>query len=179
MKKYFALAVLGALAAISLIRCDSPASPEGPAIFVQSARVSGCGGFGKGEQAPTDSSSYCDAEVLQWSYERNSATLHLSDNRVLLNCCGKHGMRVDFESGVYMFTETDDPGSAGRCFCMCVFDFAVSVQGIPEKTIPVRIERIVTDDPQSPYLVYEGELDLSIGSGSVIVDDRDVSPWCE
>jgi hypothetical protein len=26
--------------------------------------------------------------------------------------------------------------------------------------------------------VFEGELDLTLGSGSIVIDDTDVGPWC-
>jgi hypothetical protein len=135
----------------------------GAELIPQQARVSECGGFGATRDGPR---AYCDAELLRWQFQ--AGTLSLTDQRVELNCCGLHGMQVELVDGVYLVTETDEPGD-GRCHCMCVFDFNVVAEGIPEGVIRVRLERMVTDWPEASGLVWEGDLDLAQGSGEIVV----------
>jgi len=61
---------------------------------------------------------------------------------------------------------------------MCVFDYVIEVQGVDEEVIDVRIERDVTDWPEGSGLVWEGQLDLTQGSGQVIIDDTPEDMWC-
>jgi hypothetical protein len=61
---------------------------------------------------------------------------------------------------------------------MCVFDFVVEVSGIPPGIIQIRIDRIVTDREEGNGTVFEGELDLSQGSGQEVIDDEPVDMWC-
>jgi len=139
-----------------------------------------CGGFeAQARTAAKADAEYCDAEVLLWSYDSETATLSLADNRIFLNCCGDHSMVVTEEEGVYLVTETDAPefGDA-RCGCMCVFDFSVEVQEVAMGVIDIKLVRDVTDSETGAEVIYEGSLDLADGSGSVIVDETDVEPWC-
>lgn len=153
--------------------------PDDPVITSQD-RVSACGGFeSEGSPLLGNPVDYCAAEVLHWAYDEAADQLKLADARVLLNCCGEHAMTVAEADGVYVFTETDDPefGDA-RCGCMCVFDFAIEVTGITTGVIPIRINREVSDWPEGSGLVLEAELDLTQGSGTIVIDDTDIYPWC-
>ena len=143
----------------------------------QEDRISTCGGFGGSLfDGPTD---YCVAEVLHWFYEPATQTLKIADARILLNCCGDHSMIMEKQGDVYVFTETDAPeGAYGRCACMCVYDYTITVMGVPEEVLSIRIELDVTDDQHPVETVFEGQLDLSLGSGSQIIDETDVGPWC-
>jgi hypothetical protein len=138
------------------------------------AEVSDCGGF------PTDDDGgYCDAEVLDWTYNEAERTLALTDSRALLNCCGDHGIAITLEDGVYVVAETDAPTTGGsRCDCLCVFDFALTASDIPSGRIPLRLTRHVTDEADAPSVVWEGEIDLGAGSGSVVLDTTDAGMWC-
>ncbi len=148
--------------------------------LVQDDKVSACGGFeSSGGSLFGDPLPYCAAEVLHWRYQAAGQTLKLADARVLLNCCGDHSLSVEFKDGVYLFTETDAPEDGwGRCSCMCVFDFTVEVEGIAAGIIQAKIVRVVTDDPGWSKDVWEGLIDLSDGSGQVVIDDSSVDPWC-
>jgi hypothetical protein len=149
----------------------------GPEIAQQQA-VSECGGF-EAQLRTTADTGYCDAEVLLWSYDSETSTLSLADNRIFLNCCGEHSMVVTEEEGVYVVTETDAPefGDA-RCGCMCVFDFTVEVYDIVDQAFDFELVRDVTDSESGPEVVYEGSLDLSEGSGSIVLDETDIGDWC-
>lgn len=145
------------------------------------SQLSECGGFERPDAAPTvlPLPAYCDAEVLTFTHA--GGTLSLSNERVLLNCCGDHSMTVRLEEGTYVVTEIDAPEAAAggaRCGCMCVFDFAVEAGPIAAGTIAVRLVRDVTDDDAAPWVVWEGDLDLTAGSGTITVDTSSVEGWC-
>ena len=146
----------------------------------QEDRISGCGGFESGGgtifNPPAD---YCAAEVLHWLYEPETQTLKVADARILLNCCGDHSMSMHQDGEVYVFTERDAPeGGWGRCACMCVYDYTITVRGIPEETIAIRIDRDVTDDQDPLATVFETRVDLTLGSGFAIIDDEPMDMWC-
>ena len=140
---------------------------------------SDCGGFPMDDEEPTDSDDYCDAEMLRWDYDAESGSLTLTDERVLLNCCGIRDISLELVEGVYVITETDEPEAEGaRCDCACVFDFSLLARGIPAGSIQVQLKRQETDVTEEPVLVWEGSLELSLGAGEVEVDTTDVGMWC-
>ncbi len=158
---------------VAAAACDG----GGPALSQQQA-ISECGGFEAGLRTAADT-GYCDAEVLLWSYDSETGTLSLADNRINLNCCGDHSMVVSEEDGVYVVTETDAPEFAdARCGCMCVFDFTVEVYDIFDQAFDFRLVRDVTDSETGAEVIYEGSLDLAEGSGSIILDETDIGMWC-
>ena len=59
-----------------------------------------------------------------------------------------------------------------------LFDFTIEVTGITTGVIPIRLMRNVTDRDEGTVLVLEAELDLSLGSGFIVIDETDVYPWC-
>ena len=153
------------------------------ATIPQQEAVSECGGFENTQQQQAltadGASGYCDAEVLSWEY--SAGKLSINNTRVLLNCCGEHSIGIDeIDDGEYLVTEVDQPdGIGGRCGCMCVFDFELEANELPERTIKLVLERDVTDSENGIQTVWEGELDLSQGSGDIVVDETDVEGWCE
>lgn len=156
--------------------------------LAQTMEVSQCGGFSQLGSAITDeASAYCAAEVLDWRYVADTETLHLSNDRILLNCCGEHSITVHQEGELYVVTERDAPeqigplplpGSGARCDCMCVFDFSVQVQSIAADPIELKIVREVTDSDLPVAEIWRGTIDLALGQGTVTIDDEDVGPWC-
>jgi hypothetical protein len=149
-------------------------------VPVQVAHLSECGGFavtGGVAKADTAADDYCAAEVLRWRYDATAGSLSLSDDRILLNCCGDHGIGAVIEDGAYVVTETDDPLEGGvRCHCLCVFDFALDVEGVPLDAIPVRLLRDIGETGETG--IWEGTLDLTAGTGEVILDETSADPWC-
>ena len=165
--------------ALGLSACDN--GGESNPIQQQSA-ISDCGGYildSPSMKSPMgDAATYCDAEMLHWSYDANTGTLSLANNRVLLNCCGDHSMRIAEDAGTYVITERDAPeGGSGRCDCMCVFDFTLEAQNLPAGQLPFRLVRNVTDG-DGAQVVWQGDIDLAQGAGSITVDTTDVEPWC-
>lgn len=156
-------------------------------LIPQTFAVSKCGGFAldSGKTYTTKKLpqlKYCDAEVLQWSYDSKTGELKLSNNRIPLNCCGDRTMKVKEDNGTYVLTETDKPemittaqGTSGaRCGCMCVFDMSVAAQKVPGGVIDVKLVRHVTDSSGGAQNAWSGKIDLSNGSGTVVVDKSPV-----
>ena len=173
------MSLLLGLSLVLFSACGGNNEEDSPVIS-QSDAVSGCGGFALTRTPSFDdyTGQYCDAEVLHWEYDELNQKLDIRDARILLNCCGDHGMDIAFEDGIYVVTETDAPeGGAGRCACLCVFDYDLSATGIPGGVIPLRLMRHVSDSGNI-YQVWEGELDLAEGSGFVILDNSPEDVWC-
>jgi hypothetical protein len=142
--------------------------------------MSDCGGFDReASDDLDDSAGYCDAELLNWRYDAERSVLELTDSRVLLNCCGVHSMDARLVDGVFVVTEYDAAEDAGRCDCMCVFDYSIAVHEVPNANVPVVLQRHVTDSSDAPMVIWEGTLDVTAGEGVVTVDDTDVGVWCE
>lgn len=158
-----------------------PGTPSG--LIPQTYKISECGGFDAATKADFAPTSYCDAEVLKWSYDAATGTLKLRDNRVLLNCCGDRTMTLDEKSdGSYEILEVDAPEAAAggsRCNCMCVFDLTMEASAIAGGTIQVTLSREVTDSGAGVETIWSGQIDLSKGSGDVVVDGADVGFWCQ
>lgn len=146
--------------------------------------VSECGGFGgfgnSSALTAADADTYCDAEVLTWTYDSAEKTLSLSNERVSLNCCGAHSVAIQqTDTDIYVVSEVDAPefGDA-RCGCMCVFDFRVTGVDVPERTITLELTREVTDS-ETPFVeVFSGQIDLTEGSGRIVIDESDLAMGC-
>ncbi len=174
MKKLSTIAIATLIAAAG---CRAEEPSEGSPFAAQHQAVSECGGFGPVEDYDSGG-DYCAAEVLSWRYDAEAGTLDLSDERVLLNCCGDHSVEAAADGDLVVVTETDAPESgAGRCDCLCVFDFALTLEGVEAGPLALRIVRDVTDEG-GPATVWEGTLDLGAGEGSVVLSDEDVGMWC-
>jgi len=162
-----------------LAACGDDPSAENDPLIPQTFKISECGGFEAQKlQSKAGPAAYCDAEVLDWSYDAASGTLKLSNERVLLNCCGDRKATLTENNGVYELLETDAPQNGSRCHCMCVFDLAVEGKSIPGGVIDLKLLRQVSEDGPAAKTVYTGKIDLSKGSGTVVVDATDVGFWC-
>ncbi len=151
---------------------------ELPVEFTQTALVSGCGGFAAPAGDKAEGDDYCAAETLDWTYDAASQTLVLTNARVSLNCCGAHDMTAEWQAGVYVVTETDQPdGEQGRCRCMCVFDYSITLVGVPAGVMSLLVKRAVYEEEGGPYDVWQGDVDLGSGSGSIVIDG-DAIDWC-
>jgi hypothetical protein len=128
-----------------------------------------------GECVENQDAEYCEAEVLAWSYDEATESLTLLDKRLELNCCGERSWIIEQQGDGYVATQTDAPENVGgepaRCGCMCVFDFTLVADPIPAGPIDLTIVREVTDDNEGASTVFDGTLDLTEGSGEIVVDD--------
>jgi hypothetical protein len=181
-----ALILCGALA---LTGCGDFVStdPDGSGWITAESFLSECDGFSSQQQAlqvqpPTPDRGddlYCDAERLYWEYDGGANRLILLNTRAMLNCCGEHDMDIEEIEGGYLVTETDDPGSEGRCLCTCPFDFLMYIDGVASGTVKLQLERAVTDWPEGSGTLIDVELDLSTGSGVFVIEESDASGFCE
>jgi len=167
--------VASTILAAALGACTDPGTP---------GEVSTCGGFeGLAAHALTNAAvdDYCAAEVLVWTYDATAETLSLSNERVSLNCCGEHSVALR-QTGdtTFAMAEVDAPESGdARCGCMCVFDFRVTGEQVPDGVITLELTREVTDSEDPFTEVWSGELDLGAGAGSIVVDTTDLEMWCD
>lgn len=137
-------------------------------------RVSDCGGFAAGTKGAVD---YCAQGVLEW--RREGDVLVVTERRVLLNCCGDRAATVTREGDTWVLAETDAPeGGDGRCRCMCVFDFEVTVPAFPDGVAPFRIVRWITDSGDGPVTTWEGDLIVGDTPGAIMVDPEPVGYGC-
>jgi hypothetical protein len=171
-----ALALTFSMAAAGCLETDEPIEGDPGGELTQHQAISDCGGFEVTEGG--GDGDYCAAERLEWSFDAAAGTLELTDSRVVANCCGDRSIEVELVDGVYVVTESDLPeGGDGRCRCMCVFDFALTIEGLGSGAIPVRLERDTPDDSGLEVL-WEGTLDLGAGSGSEVLDPRPEDSFC-
>lgn len=153
----------------------------GSGTSIQEENISDPGGFLEAERRLADPAEedYCSAELLRWRHDPAAGSLKLADARLMLNCCGVRDLRVERIDSVYEVTEQDAPDARdGRCDAVCAFDFTVTIPGVPAETVYVKLLRDVTDAQGGPALVWQGELDLSRGAGSVALDAEDAGETC-
>jgi len=165
-----------AATAAGCFETDGAVTGDPTGELTQHQAVSDCGGFEVTEGG--GDGDYCAAERLEWSFDIATGSLEIQNSRVVANCCGDRSIEVEVVDGVYVITEVDLPeDGGGRCRCMCVYDFSLTVEGLPEGVIPVRLQR------DTPYetgleLLFEGDLDLSAGAGTEIIDPESADSWC-
>jgi hypothetical protein len=133
-------------------------------------KASDCGGFGPvpaSPAAPADGTD-CIDETLNWVFDAGTGTVSFTNQDIYLNCCGVHTMEIFLDDDVYVLQETDSPGD-GRCKCMCQFDYAIDLPDMAPGIINVRLLRDITDSDTSPVYAWEGSIDLTQGSGQIVV----------
>jgi len=124
--------------------------------------------------------SGCAAEEVRWSYDVATGTLSLTDGRVKLNCCGQRSLQIERLDGVLEVIQQDRPGEGGRCASACAYDLAMSISDVPSGELFVKLLRDVTDEGGSPVLVWQGNLELSKGSGTALVEmESAAAPQCQ
>lgn len=167
----FFTALLGVSSAL-VVGCGT--APSG-----QATSVSEPGGFVDPAQrlAADDDDTYCSSQVLRWRYE--AGVLQLADSRLVLNCCGRRALHVERVDNVIEITEQDEPTVDGaRCNAMCAFDYAAAVPDVIGGKAYLKLLRDITDAQGSAELVWEGELDLRAGTGSVVLNDAPEDASC-
>ncbi len=154
-----------------------------PAI-VDEGEVSECGGFddGRADLAMTQSDiddprGYCDAQVLYWEYTGD--TLSVLDSRVMLNCCGRHSVSISGGDTVTIHEQDDpEPGDL-RCDCRCAYDFRAELEGLIAGPVNLELLLHVTDVTDEPTVMWSGAVDLSEGSGEIVIDATPEPDFCE
>ena len=112
---------------------------------------------------------YCTEKIF-WEYNQANRTLQLVHGPVALNCCGVRYVNSGVAEEFYTILEMDEPGEY-RCRCMCDTFYSVCIRNVPETLLPIRIFLHVTDETSQPADVWEGELDLSEGSGQIVLGE--------
>lgn len=181
MKKFFLI-----FASVIATTCGDFAID--PSTLNTSALISDCYGLDASQKnielGIPDDDTYCDAEILHWSFDSSTGRLILLDARILLNCCGEHDMYAEqLDDGTYLITETDGPmkigdGSYDRCLCTCVFDYRLYIEDIDADRISIKVVRDIEEEEEI-IEVFEGELDLTEESGSFVIDNTDVGEFCD
>jgi hypothetical protein len=159
-----------------------------PSSLKSSALISDCYGLDASQKqielGIPDDDTYCDAEVLHWSFNDAARRLTLLDARIVLNCCGEHDMYAErIGRGAYLITETDAPmkiedGGYDRCLCTCVFDYQLYIEDIDTDRISIQLVRDIEENDDI-IDVFEGELVLTEKSGSLVIDETDVGAFCD
>lgn len=153
------------------------AGDVGSEDLAQHHKVSDCGGFQVHSEeellVPRSDPAipYCDAEVLKWHFNQASSRLELIHTRIPLNCCGDHSVTVEKQDNAYVVTEIDQPEDM-RCRCVCVFDFRVDFSVQDAETLELIVQQYVTDEASAPRKIYSEYLDLSEGSGMIVLNDQ-------
>ena len=167
--------------------------------LARNVQSSTCGGFDRARALTPDArparhdagvaTSYCDAELLRWSYDRARQRLTLVDQRMSLNCCGVHTVEaVPRAAGKLRITITDTPEKVpgtsdyARCRCTCVFDLTFQIDDVAPNPVTVSLIRTVLEwDPNAKGLLpassttlFDGTLDLGKGAGSEVLDGNPV-----
>ncbi len=176
--KIFSAIALSTFMAVFLFSCSDSNEDQ----LGMNSRASECGGFEAKSAKLMDEeiNEYCGDETLVWTYLEGDSVLQLLNEDIWLNCCGIHTseIRYDAENDIYEIKQTDKPENAGRCDCMCLFDFAIDLPGMVEAaSLNVKITRDSTDEEKGRYLVWEGIIDMSKGNGSILIEES--VGWCD
>ncbi len=150
------------------------------------AAISGCGGFlgGSEEQrwavgemgAKSDDpvEEQC-SEGLEWSFDEASSTVTFTHKNLRLNCCGSHSITVTPTGSPNGFeiAELDAPDADGRCRCMCMYDFVIDLPNV-SGVVNVKLTLMIEDEAESPQAAvrWEGAIDLTAGSGAILIQQR-------
>jgi len=131
--------------------------------------TSDCGGFEFAEQEKSVG-DYCDDELIDWTYDAASGEFWIQDSRILLNCCGDHSMQVAVPNPDELYVlEIDNSIGGSRCGCVCIYDYAVAAQNVPDTPTTLTIERSVDDCAACSGILWSGPIDLTVGSGSIVL----------
>lgn len=166
---FFVISAFVSSCGITDDNADDDTAPD--EVLEQTSLTSGCGGFYYEANMMECQEGYCDNELIIWEYDDNSNSLTVTDQRVFLNCCGRHSMTIEeVDEHQYAITELDEVVDT-RCICECFFDYTVVAQDISAGILTLSIERVVTDWPEGSGLVWSGEIDTSEGGGTITLEE--------
>jgi hypothetical protein len=169
---------------VLLVALSSACDPE-PEQVRGSGYSSECGGFGQGGGffTPAAASSlvapaYCDASMLYWTHDVDTATLHVRHTRTEMNCGAIPGVDLRLDDGVFQIVEKEilDGPPYG---CLCVFDFDVRLEDVPPDQVALEIwQRDHAERAGKGTRLWSGTLDVSQGAGELVLDGS-ASSWCD
>lgn len=149
--------------------------------IADNVKISDCGGFEDSASAvvntklPGDETEDCN-QLIIWSYNESSGVLNIMNEAVNLNCCGKHSVLVKENDGGYDFNIIDRSDNGMRCNCDCMFDFGADIAGVENSPVNLKVYTDVEEEEEKT-LQWEGTLDLTQKSGTIIVKER-TGDWC-
>lgn len=114
-----------------------------------------------------------DRGFLFWSYDLDSGLLRIEHVNAALNCCPEYTATVTIVGNRLMITETE---IQGMCHCLCLYDFAFEVTGLPVGVYEITVDEECLD-PKDPLL--EGFIDLTQAEFGTIQAIRGHYPWDE
>ena len=169
------------------VSCDRSDSPTDAAIVVSGAadgraiEISGqtvsytcCKDFG--EASYTDNIPATQSAV-SWSYDGNG-TLDIEHINAAFNCCPESlGCEISLEDRTITFKEKEYFGQSGGCFCLCLYDVAYRVTGLPPGKYQIRFEELHLA-PSAESLDFSATMKGS-GSSGIYTVDRCSYPWDE
>jgi hypothetical protein len=132
----------------------------------QTFAASECGGF----PSEADDASYCDAEVLSWTFL--DGVLTLTHARFSTSCGSPMEIAIAEDGQDYLVTESIEDSMAD---CVCTYDLRLEVTDMPEGTIHLKLVRDITNDQGPAYDLWEGDLDLTAGSGEITLSTEDLT----
>ena len=135
--------------------------------------VSECGGFEDREVFSLNAKeeTTCD-QLIIWKYDETEKVLNIVNQDVLLNCCGEHDVEIKkTEDGKIEYTMIDNSMQGARCDCMCHFDYSADIKNVSGTEVNLSVFTDVEEN-EGPETVWEGTIDLSEGSGTIVVKER-------
>ena len=135
--------------------------------------ISECGGFE--ERAVFNFKAYseemsCDQLVI-WKYNKTEKVLNIVNQDVRLNCCGEHDIKIEKTEENIKYTMIDNPDHGARCDCMCYYDYSADIGNVSGTEINLSVFTDVAEN-EGTENVWEGKIDLSEGSGIIVVKER-------
>jgi hypothetical protein len=147
---------------IALLFLSCQLSPQQGVVSTNST-TSACGGFtslAKRAAMPysQDSSNYCTAEKIIWTYSPGQKQLDILHVRIGANCASKLEMTVEENAGTYTILQKDNKDPRIMADCDCVFDTYCELQNVQNGPV---------------VFVYQGQsynVDLANLTGSIVID---------
>lgn len=135
-------------------------------------QISDCGGFesGAATKLPGDEAEDC-SQLIVWNYDDSTGVLNVMNEAVRLNCCGEHSVVIVEGDGGYEFNIVDRSEHGARCDCICTFDFGADITGVDVSSVKLTVYTDVEEEDEKT-LQWEGTLDLTQKSGTVVVKER-------
>ena len=136
----------------------------------ENVRVSECGGFEDRETVTfKEEEQKCD-QLIIWEYNEKEEVLSILNQDVRLNCCGQHDVSIEKNGASVVYTMIDNP-NFGRCDCTCSYDYSADIGNVSETKIDLSVFTDVAEN-DGPESVWEGTIDLSEESGTIVVKER-------
>ena len=136
----------------------------------ENVRVSGCRGFDNSNTVSLKSVQRCDQSII-WKYNNQEGVLNIVNQDIMLNCCGEHDVRIEKGYKSIKYIMIDNPENDARCGCSCLFDYSADVKIDLEDGRTLAVFTDIAED-EGLKEVWEGRINLSEGSGAIVIKER-------